>query len=160
MERIQTVETRARIEPNVERPFGYSRVPAGDGESELRDKPLPELLRDLSTDTSTLFRQEAELFRREMDARITRARREVAVLGAGAVIAYVGLLALTACLILAFSLVWAAWAAALFVGAVYVIVGGILLLTGQQKLKNEELAPKESVRSLKTDFRTMREAVR
>lgn len=124
------------------------------------DKPLKDLLRDLSSDSATLFRQESELFRREMDQRLSRAQREVTVLGAGGVIAYVGVLALTTALILALALVMAAWAAALLVGAIYVVAGGLLLLTGQQKLKHEELAPRETIRSVKTDLRAMREAMR
>lgn len=129
-------------------------------ERSFEDKPLKDLLRDLSSDSTTLIRQESELFRREMDGRIARVQREVSLLGSGGFVAAIGVLALTAALILALALVMAAWAAALLVGALYVVVGGILLLTGQQKLKHEELAPKESIRSVKTDLRTMREAVR
>lgn len=129
-------------------------------ERSFEDKPLKDLLRDLSSDSTTLIRQESELFRREMDGRISRVQREVSLLGSGGFVAAIGVLALTAALILALALVMAAWAAALLVGALYVVVGGILLLTGQQKLKHEELAPKESIRSVKTDLRTMREAVR
>ncbi len=124
------------------------------------ERSLAELLRDLSSDTTTLFRQESELLRREMDGRMARAKREVAVLGAGGVITYVGALALTAAVILALALVMSAWAAALLVGAVYVVIGGIMLLTGRKKLESEELAPRETLRSVKTDLRTMREAVR
>jgi hypothetical protein len=133
----------------------YSEGPVSD-----EDKPLKSLLRDLSSDSAMLFRQESELFRREMDHRLTRVQRDVTTLGAGGVIAYVGVLALTTALILALALVMAAWAAALLVGAIYVTAGGLLLWTGQQKLKHEDLAPRESMRSVKTDVRTMREAMR
>lgn len=129
-------------------------------EARYEDRSLAELLRALSSDTTTLFRQESELLRREMDGRMARAKREVAVLGAGGVIAYVGALALTAAVILALALVMSAWAAALLVGAVYVVIGGIMLVTGRKKLEDEELAPRETLRSVRTDLRTMREAVR
>lgn len=129
-------------------------------EARYEDRSLAELLRALSSDTATLFRQESELLRREMDGRMARTKREVAVLGAGGVIAYVGALALTAAVILALALVMSAWAAALLVGAVYVVIGGIMLVTGRKKLEDEELAPRETLRSVKTDLRTMREAVR
>lgn len=123
-------------------------------------KSLRELLRDLSHDSTTLVRQESELFRREMDQRLSHLQREVTMLGAGAVVAHVGLLALTACLVLALSLAIPAWAAALIVAAVFLIAGGILLAAGRQKLKHEEVAPKESISSVKQDVRAIREAFR
>lgn len=124
------------------------------------EKPLKELLRELSEDSSKLLRQESELFRREMQDHVDRAKREVAVLGAGGLLAYIGLLALTACLILLLDLVLPAWAAALIVGGAYVIVGGILLLAGREKLSHEDLGPTRTMDSVKKDVRAMREAWR
>ncbi len=123
-------------------------------------KSLRDLLRDLSQDSATLMRQESELFRSEMNQRISRMQREVSLLGAGGVVAHVGLLALTAAFILLLSLALPAWAAALIVALVYMVAGGILIMTGRQKLKEEELAPRESIHSMKQDVRTLREAFR
>lgn len=129
-------------------------------ERQYEDVPLKELLRELSHDSATLVRQESELFRREMETRIERVQREVTMLGAGGVIAHVGLLALTAALILLLDLAMPAWVAALLVGAVFVIGGALIVLNGRKRLKEEELAPKQSIRSVRTDLRTMREAMR
>lgn len=129
-------------------------------EEHFDEKPLRELFRDLSNDSTALMRQESELFRREMQDHLTRVQREVMVLGTGGVITYVGVLALTACVILALDVVLPAWAAALIVGLAYVIAGGILLLNGRQKLRHEELGPNQTIHSVKTDLRTMREALR
>ncbi len=129
-------------------------------EGRFDGKTLRDLLRDLSQDSSTLLRQESELFRTEMHDRISHVQREVTMLGAGAVIAHVGLLALTAAIILALSLAIPAWASALIVAVLYLIAGGILLAVGRQKLKDEELAPRETIHSMKQDVRTLREAFR
>jgi hypothetical protein len=124
------------------------------------EKPLRELFRELSEDSSKLLRQESELFRHEMTDHVDKAKREVAALGVGGLLAYVGFLALTACVILALDVVLPAWAAALIVGGVYAIVGGILLLAGREKLVHEELGPNKSIDSVKKDVRAMREAFR
>jgi hypothetical protein len=132
----------------------------GAVETHYEDKPLKELLRELSVDSSTLVRQESELFRREMEGRIDRVQRELTMLGAGGMIALIGALALTAALILLLSLAMPAWVAALLVGAAFVIAGALALMNGRKRLKEEELAPRQSIRSVKQDLRTMREAMR
>ncbi len=124
------------------------------------EKPLKDLLRELSEDSSKLLRQESELFRREMQDHVDKAKREVAVLGAGGLLAYVGFLALTACVILALDVVLPAWASALIVGGSYVILGGVLLLAGREKLMHEELGPNQTMDSVKKDVRALREAMR
>jgi uncharacterized membrane protein YqjE len=129
-------------------------------EGRFDGKSLRDLLRDLSQDSTTLMRQEYELFRTELHDRISHLQREVTLLGTGGLIAHVGLLALTAAIILALSLALPAWASALIVAVVYLVVGGILLAVGRQKLKEEELAPRESIHSMKQDVRTLREAFR
>jgi uncharacterized membrane protein YqjE len=129
-------------------------------ETHYEDKSLTELLRELSSDSSKLVRQESELFRREMEGRIDRVQRQLTMLGAGGIIALVGVLALTTSLILLLALAMPAWVAALLVGAAFVIGGALALLNGRKRLQTEELAPRQSIRSVKQDLRTMREAMR
>jgi hypothetical protein len=124
------------------------------------DRPLKELLRELSDDSARLVRQESELFRREMDARVDRIQREVTMLGAGGVVAYVGVLALSAALILLLALAMPLWVAALLVGAAYVIAGGALVATGKKKLQEEDLAPRQTIQSVRRDVHAVREAMR
>lgn len=130
------------------------------GETDYDGKSLRDLLRDLSQDSAKLMRQESELFRTEIHQTISRMQREVSLLGAGGVVAHVGLLALTAAFILLLSLALPAWAAALIVALIYFVAGGILVMVGRHKLKEEELAPRESMTSMKQDVRTLREAFR
>ncbi|MDQ3036590.1 MAG: phage holin family protein [Myxococcota bacterium] len=125
-----------------------------------RDRSLPQLLRDLSTDSVHLIRQEAQLFRAETEQKLTTVQRHAIVLGAGGLIAYIGVLALTASVILLLALAIPAWLSALLVGAAMITLGVVALVVGKNRLASEELAPKESIRSVKHDVRTVREAVR
>lgn len=124
------------------------------------DRSLPELLRALSNDSMLLIRKEAELFRAETEQKLTVAQRRVMVLGAGAMVAYLGVLSLTAALILALATAIPAWASALIVGLLLAMAGGAAMLVGKNRLENEELLPKDTIRSVKQDVRTVREAVR
>ena len=126
----------------------------------IDDRSLPQLLRDLSNDSVMLIRKEAELFRAETEQKLTKAQRQGIVLGAGGMVAYLGMLALTAAVILLLALAIPAWGSALIVGAVMVITGVIAMVIGKNRLQRESLAPNESIRSVKTDVRMVREAVR
>lgn len=124
------------------------------------ERSLPQLLRDLSNDSLHLVKQEVQLFRAETQQKLTMAQRSMIVLGAGGMIAYLGLLALTAATILLLALAIPAWLSALLVGAALVTIGVVALVVGKNRLASEELAPKETIRSVQRDVRTFREAVR
>ena len=126
----------------------------------VSERSLAQLLRDLSNDSITLIRKEAELFRAETAQKLTHAQRQGIVLGTGGLLAFVGLLALTAAVILLLALAMPAWLSALIVGAVLAIAGGVAMVVGKNRLQREKLTPEESMRSVKTDVRMVREAVR
>ncbi len=130
------------------------------GDPRFEDKSLTDLLRGLSEDSSKLLRQQSELFRSEMQQQVNRTKRQIVVLGAGGLLAYVGLLALTACVILGLSVALPAWAAALIVGSAYVVLGGVLLAAGRSRLARGELGPTQTIDSVKGDVRALREAFR
>lgn len=148
---------QARVE--TERPGGDGRRTA-TGNGSLKDKPINELVRNLSQDTAMLVRQESELFKTEMNARVAKVERTAGMLGVGASIAWFGCMALTAAIILGLAEVMDGWVAALIVGLAYVIVGGIALAFGKKRLAEEKLQPEETRKSVKTDIRVVREAAR
>jgi len=115
------------------------------------ERSLGDLLSDLTRETTTLVRQEMNLFKTEMGYKAKRAGKDVAMIAAGGAIAYAGLLALVAALVglLALALPW--WAAALIVGVVVTGVGGFLAWSGLQALKKEDLTPRETLDALKED---------
>jgi hypothetical protein len=127
--------------------------------AELGDRPLKDLVRDLSQDSMTLMRQETALFKKEMEGRIHRVERQAAVLGAGGVIALTGMLTLTAMLVLMLRHIMPDWVAALLVGTAYVVVGLVVLMRGKNELSRTRLSPDTTVDSVKQDVRTLREAM-
>ena len=130
------------------------------GNGHLKEKHIGELIRDLSHDTSLLVRQEGELFKAEMHARIAHVQRTAGVLGTGAAIAWLGCMALTAAIILGLAQVMDGWVAALIVGLAYLVAGGIALALGKRRLAEDSLAPEQTKRSIQKDIRAVREAAR
>jgi hypothetical protein len=146
----------------VESPVSI-REPRADGAREREEeeiRSLPQLLRDLSRDSVHLITQEVQLFRVETEQKLTRAQRYAIVLGAGGLVAFIGFVALVASLILVLALAIPAWISALVVGALMVVIGALALIMGKNRLAREQLAPRETVRSVKHDVDTVREAIR
>jgi hypothetical protein len=99
-----------------------------------------------------LVRQEVGLATTEMTYKATQAARDVAVVGVGGLVAYAGLLAILAALIIgleAMGLNW--WQSALIVGVVVAALGAVLVQRGLAALKNTDLAPRETLETLKED---------
>ncbi len=69
------------------------------------DRSLGELFKDLSHETSTLVRQEVALAKTELTQTATEVGKDVAFLAVGGAVAYAGLLAILAAIILALALV-------------------------------------------------------
>jgi hypothetical protein len=116
------------------------------------DRSLGELFSELSREVTTLVRQEATLARTEITQRASRVGKDVGMLAAGGAVAYAGLLAILAAVIVLLAqagLPW--WASTLLVGVVVAGVGGFLVQKGIQALKQEDLTPRETVETLKED---------
>jgi predicted membrane-bound spermidine synthase len=112
---------------------------------------LGELFASLARDTSTLVRQEVELARTEITRKATSAGKEMGYIAAGGAIAYLGLI------VLAFAIVWLLaevlplWLSALIVGLVVAAIGYFVLQKGLSDLKRLNLAPKQTIETLKED---------
>jgi hypothetical protein len=116
------------------------------------DRSLGELLGDLAQQTATLARQEVELAKTEMTQKASRVGRDLGFLAIGGAVAYAGFLAILAALIVALAangVPW--WLAALLVGVVVAGVGYVLVQKGLAALKREDLAPRQTIETLKED---------
>jgi len=121
------------------------------------DRPLSDLLSDLTTQMTTLVRQEVELARTEMTTKASRAGRGAAMIGAGGAVAYAGFLVLAAAVVaLLVELGLDLWLAALIVGIVLAAIGGFLAFQGQNTIKRTSLAPERTVQTLKDDAEWVR----
>jgi hypothetical protein len=122
------------------------------------DRSLGELFSDLAREISTLVRQEATLAKAELGEKASRVGTNLASLAAGGAIAYAGLLAILAAIIVLLAeagLAW--WASALLVGVVVAAIGGFLVMRGINSLKQIDLAPRQTLESLKEDAQWARE---
>jgi uncharacterized membrane protein YqjE len=121
-------------------------------EEDLRERPLPELMKQLAEGTTTLVRQEIELAKVELSEKGRIAGQAAGLLGAAAVIALLAGGALTACIILLLNLVLDAWVAALIVGVMYAIAAAVIGLRGKQRLEAAKPpVPEQTVETVKED---------
>jgi hypothetical protein len=116
------------------------------------ERSLGELFGDLARDMGVLVRQEVGLATTEITHKATQAAHDVAIVGVGALVAYAGLLAMLAALVIgleAMGLNW--WQSALVVGVAVAALGAVLVQRGVAALKNTDLAPRETLETLKED---------
>lgn len=118
----------------------------------MDDRPLAELLRDLSTQTSTLVRKEIELARAELTAKGRRAGAGAGMFGAAGLLGVLALAAVTAGAIMLLGTAIAPWLAAVVVAAAYGLVAGVLALTGKKAVDNATPPiPEAAAESVKED---------
>lgn len=117
-----------------------------------QDKPLPELLKQLSEQTASLVRKEMELAKAEMTVKGKRIGIGVGAFGGAGLLGLFAFGALTACFILALDLVVAGWLAALIVAAVYALIAGVAALLGKRKVQQgSPPVPERAIESTKED---------
>jgi predicted lipid-binding transport protein (Tim44 family) len=121
-------------------------------QDELRDRPIGELLKQLSQETTTLVRQELELAKAEMTQKAKQGGVGAGMFGGAGVAAMLGLGALTAAAIAALDAAMPLWLAALIVALVWLAVAGFLALQGKRKVKDATPpVPQQTQESVKED---------
>jgi uncharacterized membrane protein YqjE len=131
-----------------------------DGRADLRERPTGELVKDLSTQVSTLVRQELELAKVELTAKGKQAGIGAGMFGGAGLLALYGVGALTAAAILGLATAVAGWLAAIIVAAVWFAIAGVLALLGKSRAKKAvPPMPEQTVETLKEDVRFTKEHV-
>ncbi|HEY0736436.1 MAG TPA: phage holin family protein [Herpetosiphonaceae bacterium] len=120
-------------------------------------RSLGELFSELANETTTLVRQEIQLVRTEMTQKATQAGKDVGMIGAGGALAYAGLLALIAALIIGLGELIPLWLSALIVGLVVVGIGYMLIQRGLTALKQIDPKPQQTIQSLQEDKEWVKE---
>jgi hypothetical protein len=131
-------------------------------EDDLRDRPIGELLKQLSQETSTLVKQELELAKAEMTEKGKHAGVGAGFIGGGALFGLGTFGALTACLIaLLATAVEHVWLAALIVAVVYGAIAAGLAVRGKDKIQEAAPpAPEQTVETVKEDVEWARTQTR
>jgi hypothetical protein len=118
------------------------------------DRPVSELMRELSDQTATLIRQEMELARLELSEKGKRAGIGAGMLGGSGIVAIYAVGALTACLVLVLATAVTGWLAALIVAAVYGVVAAGLAMFGKSHVQRAvPPIPEQASESVKEDVR-------
>jgi len=115
------------------------------------------LLRQIPSQVSRLIRDEIRAAQAELVAKLKEAGIGAGLAVGGAVIALYALGVLIACAILGLATVLAPWLSALIIGVLLLIIAGILVMLGLNKLKKGvPPVPTESIDSVKADIRTVK----
>jgi Putative Actinobacterial Holin-X, holin superfamily III len=125
-----------------------------DGQDE---KPLGELVQDLSRQTSTLIRQEMKLAQAELTEKGRHAGKGAGMFGGAGLVALYGVGALVAAAILGLATVLEPWIAAAAIGVGLLVVAGILALTGKKEI--DEMGPpkpEQAMASVQRDVDTVK----
>ena len=122
------------------------------------ERSIGELFGELSQDVGLLVRQEAQLAKTEMHAKLSKVTTDLVALAAGGIVALVGGLALTAAVILLLidPVGLKPWLAALVVGALMGIIGWVMLQRGLKDLKGTDPTPR-TVETIKDDIQWAKE---
>ena len=128
---------------------------------DLEDVPAVELIRRLSEQTRALARQELALAQAELTEKGKRAGIGAGMLGGAGLMALLVAGAATALIVVALSLVVAAWLAALITAlALGALAGGLALAGRAQARRATPIPPKETVDTMKEDVAWVRTRVR
>jgi uncharacterized membrane protein YqjE len=120
--------------------------------SDARERPIGELVKDLSSQTSTLVRQEIQLARAELQQKGKLAGKGAGMLGGAALAGLLALGALTAGLIALLDKAMETWVAALIVMALWAIVALVLAKAGQRSLQKVTPPAPQTVETVKEDI--------
>jgi len=123
------------------------------------ERSLGELFSELASETGTLVRQEVALAQVEITKKATDVGKNVGYLVVGGAVAYAAVLAILAAVIIGLSYFIPAWASALIVGVVIGIAAFVMISSALAALKKTNLAPRETVETLKEDAQWLKDQV-
>lgn len=121
-------------------------------ENGLRERPIGEVAKSLTSDLSLLLRQEIELAKAEMAEKGRTAAPGLGMFGGAGIVALCASGALTAFLILVLSTFLPDWAAALIVGAALAAVAYVLVRQGKERVADAGApVPEQTIETVKED---------
>jgi hypothetical protein len=121
-------------------------------ENDLRERPIGEVAKSLTSDLSLLLRQEIDLAKAEMAEKGRTAAPGLGMFGGAGIVALCAAGALTAFLILVLSTFLPDWAAALIVGAVLAAVAYVLVQQGKERVADAGTpVPEQTIETVKED---------
>jgi len=112
---------------------------------------LGVLFGKLARESTELLHQEVTLVKAELSQKVAQAGTSAGMIVAGGLLAYAGLLAVIAGVVILLAGILPWWLSAVVVGVVVIAAGGLLVRSGWDGLKPDALAPRQSLETLKED---------
>src|SRR5215210_2480701 len=127
-------------------------MPESNGRTELHDRPMGELVKQLSDQTTQLVRAEVELAKAELAEKGKKAGMGAGMFGGAGLFGVFGFGALTAAIIALLGTAMDTWVAAVIVAVVYFAIAGIAAMLGKNRVKRATpLAPQQAIDTTKAD---------
>jgi Putative Actinobacterial Holin-X, holin superfamily III len=121
------------------------------------ERPIGDLVQDLSRQTSTLIRQEMRLAQAELSEKGRHAGKGAGMFGGAGLVGLYGVGALIAAAIIGLGTVIEPWIAAVLIGILLLAVAGILALTGKKELDEAgPPKPEQTLDSVQQDVETVK----
>lgn len=122
------------------------------------DRPIGELVQQMSQQTATLVRKELQLAQLEMKEKGKHVGIGAGLFGGAGVVALYGGGALVAAIVLGLATFLEPWIAALIVAVVLFAIAGVMALTGKKQVEQgAPPAPEQAIESTKRDVDEVKE---
>lgn len=128
--------------------------------TDMRERPVGDLLGHFAAETATLIGLEMELARAEVGQQVTRAKAGAGMFAAAAVLGLAALGALTACAVVALAEAMPTWLAALIVGAALLAVAAALAMAGRARVRRLAMpVPERAIDGIRSDIDAVQDGV-
>jgi hypothetical protein len=117
-----------------------------------------ELITQLAAQTSRLVQDEMRLAQKEFQESAKHAGVGAGLFSVAGVLVVFGVTTWIAAAVAGLSVVLPVWAAALIVGAVLLVAGGIAALLGKNQIQEASPVPQQTVANVKEDIQEVKEA--
>ena len=123
-------------------------------------RSVPEVLEDIASNLAQIVQAEFRLAKTELKEGAEKFAGPGATLGAGVALAFYALGFLLLAAVYAMSTVMVPWLAALIVGGVLLVLAAVMTAAGKAKIKNTNLAPEKTIRTLEEDVQWAKQQVK
>jgi hypothetical protein len=123
------------------------------------DRSLGDLFAELAGETGTLVRQEVALAQTEIVHKATKAGKNVGYLVVGGAVAYAGVLAIIAGVIILLANFMPAWLSAIVIGLAIAAAAYFMISSALAELKKTDPMPRNTIETIKEDAKWLKNEV-
>lgn len=134
--------------------------PVGGGTVDVSQMSVGQLVGQVTTDLSTLMRQEFALAKAELTEEAKKAKKGAGSLGAAGYLGYLASIFASLTLMFLLDLFLPLWAAALVITVLYGLIAFVLFNKGKKQMKTVDPTPRQTVETLKEDVQWAKDQTR